>query len=115
MVSGESIRPSAKNDHRGFPSVVERARSVCWSVSATRTLPPATTGAVTGVVSFAVHAVLTFREWLDDFASPRALEICRPVIESEIEEIRANFKAPFFDAFYEHYQRIEKGERDLYF
>lgn len=62
-----------------------------------------------------VNAVLTFREWLDDFASPEALEICRPVIESEIEEIRANFKPPFFEAFYEHYKRIEAGERDLYF
>ncbi|MDT8390677.1 MAG: [FeFe] hydrogenase H-cluster radical SAM maturase HydG [Lentisphaeria bacterium] len=62
-----------------------------------------------------VNAVLTFREWLDDFASPEALEICRPVIDAELAQIKANFAAPFYDAFMDHYHRIEKGERDLYF
>ncbi len=62
-----------------------------------------------------VNAVLTFREWLDDFASPAALEICRPVIEAEIEQIRRTFNPIFAAAFMDHYQRIENGERDLYF
>ena len=62
-----------------------------------------------------VNAVLTFREWLDDFASPETLEICRPVLSSEIEQIRAEFKPSFFKEFMKYYQRIETGERDLFF
>ena len=62
-----------------------------------------------------VNAVLTFREWLDDFASPEALEICRPVIDAELAQIKANFAPMFYDSFMDHYRRIENGERDLYF
>ncbi|MDD5597024.1 MAG: [FeFe] hydrogenase H-cluster radical SAM maturase HydG [Victivallaceae bacterium] len=62
-----------------------------------------------------VNAVLTFREWLDDFASPATLEICRPVLNSEIDNIRAEFKPSFFREFMNYYRRIENGERDLYF
>ncbi len=62
-----------------------------------------------------VNAVLTFREWLDDFASDKTLEICRPVMNSEIEEIRATLKPSFFKEFMSYYNRIESGDRDLYF
>ncbi|OPZ27637.1 MAG: 2-iminoacetate synthase [Lentisphaerae bacterium ADurb.BinA184] len=62
-----------------------------------------------------VNAVLTFREWLDDFASPEALRLCTPVLESEIAEIKATFTPAFVKGFLEHYRRIEAGERDLYF
>ena len=62
-----------------------------------------------------VNAVLTFREWLDDFASPEALRICTPVLEAEIAQIRANFTPGFVENFLAHYHRIESGERDLYF
>lgn len=62
-----------------------------------------------------VNAVLTFREWLDDFASEETLEICRPVMNSEIEEIRATLKPSFFKEFMNYYKRIESGDRDLYF
>lgn len=62
-----------------------------------------------------VNAVLTFREWLDDFASPEALEICRPVINAELAQVKKNFAPEFYNAFMDHYRRIEKGERDLYF
>jgi 2-iminoacetate synthase len=62
-----------------------------------------------------VNAVLTFREWLDDFASPETLEICRPVLNSEIEKIRTTLKPAFVKEFMAYYRRIESGERDLYF
>jgi 2-iminoacetate synthase len=62
-----------------------------------------------------VNAVLTFREWLDDFASDASLEICTPVLESEIEEIRRTLSPEFFQSFMDRYQRIAAGERDLYF
>jgi len=62
-----------------------------------------------------VNAVLTFREWLDDFASPEALTACTPVIESELAEIRNATRPDFFAAFTDRYNRICRGERDLYF
>ena len=62
-----------------------------------------------------INAVLTFREWLDDFASDEALKICRPVLEAEIQEIQTQFSDDFFKHFMTYYNRIENGERDLYF
>ena len=62
-----------------------------------------------------VNAVLTFREWLADFASPETLEICRPVMNTEIAEIKKEFKPSFVKEFMSYYQRIEDGERDLFF
>ncbi len=61
-----------------------------------------------------LNAVLTFREWLDDFASPETRAAGEVVLQQEIEEIRT--KAPKgFDAFIKHYERTARGERDLYF
>ena len=62
-----------------------------------------------------VNAVLTFREWLDDFASPETLELCTPVIDSEITGIRETVRPDFFLKFMDRYNRICRGERDLYF
>jgi len=62
-----------------------------------------------------INAVLTFREWLDDFAGTQALKICTPVLESEIAEIREAAQPRFFTAFMDRYNRICQGERDLYF
>ena len=61
-----------------------------------------------------INAVLTFREWLDDFASPEALRLCTPVIESELHEIEQEFPR-FWPTVKEHYDRICRGERDLFF
>jgi 2-iminoacetate synthase len=61
-----------------------------------------------------LNAVLTFKEWPDDFASPQTKRMAQPVIESEIKEINATL--PKISAkFLEYYKRIEKGERDLFF
>ena len=62
-----------------------------------------------------VNAVLTFREWLEDFASKETLEICRPVLNSEIEKVRTSLSPSFYKEFMSYYNRIESGERDLYF
>ena len=66
-----------------------------------------------------LNAVLTFREWLDDFASPETKKAGEAVIKKEIAEIRARMPADFsdemFDTLMSYYGRIEKGERDLCF
>jgi 2-iminoacetate synthase len=61
-----------------------------------------------------VNAVLTFREWLDDFASPEAQKICEPVLLSELAEIQMQLPA-FYPVVKDHYDRIAAGERDLFF
>ena len=61
-----------------------------------------------------LNAVITFREWLDDFASRETKEIGEKVILKEIEELRE--KVPkVFDTFADYYSRTAQGERDLYF
>ena len=60
-----------------------------------------------------LNAVLTFQEWLDDFASDDTKRLSQPLIEREIAEIkRKNPQA--LDIFMNYYDRVKKGERDLY-
>ena len=61
-----------------------------------------------------VNAVLTFREWLDDFASPESIKICEPVLKSELAAIEANYPK-FYPQVLNRYNKICAGERDLYF
>lgn len=61
-----------------------------------------------------INAVLTFREWLDDFASAETVARCQPLLEKELEGIR-EWLPKFYPTVYEHYQRICAGERDLFF
>lgn len=61
-----------------------------------------------------LNAVITFREWLDDFASSATKEVGERVIESEIKEIKKNMPK-MFESFFSQYQKTVKGERDLYF
>jgi len=64
-----------------------------------------------------LNAVLTFREYLDDYASPETKAIGEKLIERELTEIRQN---PFFrkgtllQSFEKMYQRTVDGERDVY-
>ena len=64
-----------------------------------------------------LNAVLTFREWLDDFASPETKEVGEKVLQKELNQIEND---PFFedkkllDDFKNLYERIKNGERDLY-
>jgi 2-iminoacetate synthase len=61
-----------------------------------------------------LNAVLTFREWLDDFASEETRAVAEPVIQKEIDEVKAAMPSAF-ERFMEHYARTTRGERDLYF
>lgn len=61
-----------------------------------------------------LNAVLTFREWLDDFAGEETRRAGEEVIEKEIREIEEKVPA-FYSRLVEYYERIKKGERDLYF
>ena len=61
-----------------------------------------------------LNAVITFREWLDDFATPETRAAGERVLRSELEEIRAQ-NPKGFPVFMEFYERTARGERDLYF
>ncbi len=61
-----------------------------------------------------INAVLTFREWLDDFASPASVAVCEPVLAAELAAIRETYPL-FYPQVLERYQKIANGERDLYF
>ncbi len=61
-----------------------------------------------------LNAVITFREWLDDFASDETRAVGEPIIQKEIEEIRV--KMPHvFETFMDNYNKTAEGTRDLYF
>jgi 2-iminoacetate synthase len=61
-----------------------------------------------------LNAVLTYREWLDDFASPETRRAGEIVLQRELEEIRAQ-NPRGFPIFMKYYERVKQGERDLYF
>ncbi len=61
-----------------------------------------------------INAVLTYREWLDDFASPESIKACEPVIMAELAQIEKLYPK-FYPTIMERYNRIVSGERDLYF
>ena len=61
-----------------------------------------------------LNAVLTFREWIDDFASDRTKDAANQIINKEIEEIKQKMPKTF-PVFMQYYERIKAGERDLYF
>jgi 2-iminoacetate synthase len=66
-----------------------------------------------------LNAVLTFQEWLEDFASPETKKIGDAIIDREMKEIRARVGTDYNEAIWEHLtksrEKILKGERDLYF
>lgn len=66
-----------------------------------------------------LNAVLTFQEWLEDFASEKTKQIGEKIIQKEIEEIKQRVPQDFSENVYEHfikaYEKIINGERDLYF
>jgi len=61
-----------------------------------------------------LNAILTFREWLDDFASEETKKAGEKVIVKEIEEVN-RIIPDFSPELMNYYQRIKEGERDLYF
>ena len=66
-----------------------------------------------------LNAVLTFQEWLEDFASPETKKIGDAIIDREMEEIKKRVGTDYNDAIWDHLtkarEKILSGERDLYF
>ncbi len=66
-----------------------------------------------------LNAILTFREWLDDFASKRTKEVGERIIKLEMQEVRNRAREAFSPKVVKelegYYERIKNGERDLYF
>ncbi len=60
-----------------------------------------------------LNAVLTFREWIDDFAEEETKAAAESIINKEIEEIK-KVNPEMFPVFISYYGRIKQGERDLY-
>lgn len=65
-----------------------------------------------------LNAVLTFREYLDDYASPGTKEAGEKLIQKEIEEIRNmeyfQQNPKMLQVFEDEYEKTKNGERDLY-
>ncbi len=61
-----------------------------------------------------LNAVLTFKEWLDDFASPQTQKLGEELIKKELGEIESSMPLEY-SKLLEYYERIKEGERDLYF
>jgi len=61
-----------------------------------------------------LNAVITFREWLDDFASPATMTAGERVIAQEIEQIKQQ-QPEVFQTFMSYYEKTAAGHRDLYF
>jgi len=61
-----------------------------------------------------INAVLTFREWLDDFASPESVAMCEPLLKSELAGIE-KWLPKFYPTVLKQYEATCKGSRDLFF
>ncbi|MFP4687835.1 MAG: [FeFe] hydrogenase H-cluster radical SAM maturase HydG, partial [bacterium] len=61
-----------------------------------------------------LNAILTFREWLDDFASEETKKSGEKVIQKEIQEVKEQLPG-VYPQLLDYYERIKNGERDLYF
>ncbi len=61
-----------------------------------------------------LNAVLTFKEWLDDFATPETQAVGEALLRKELDEVRRT-QPGIWPEFEAQYRRIVAGERDLYF
>lgn len=61
-----------------------------------------------------LNAIITFREWLDDFASPETIAAGEKVIAREIEQVKEQ-QPGVFEQFMSYYDKTRTGARDLYF
>ncbi|HVO40652.1 MAG TPA: [FeFe] hydrogenase H-cluster radical SAM maturase HydG [Spirochaetia bacterium] len=66
-----------------------------------------------------LNAVLTFQEWLEDFASPETRRVGEAIIAREMEEVRRraprDFTPKIVRTLEQYHGRIKAGERDLCF
>lgn len=64
-----------------------------------------------------LNAVLTYLEWLDDFADESIKAKCQKIVESELKEIEKDpyyKKGKLLDTFKGYVERVKNGERDVY-
>jgi 2-iminoacetate synthase len=61
-----------------------------------------------------LNAIITYKEWLDDFASEETRNIAEPVLEKEIAEVKEK-NPKMYPMLMEYYTRTCEGARDLYF
>jgi len=61
-----------------------------------------------------LNAIITYREWLDDFASPETIALAEPIIQKEITEVKLK-NQKMYNALMDYYAKTKDGARDLYF
>jgi len=61
-----------------------------------------------------LNAIITYREWLDDFATPETIALAEPIIEKEIAEVKVK-NPKMYNALLDYYEKTKSGDRDLYF
>jgi len=61
-----------------------------------------------------LNAIITYREWLDDFGSERTRAAAEPIIAQEIAQVKET-NPKMFDMLMEYYDKTKDGHRDLYF
>lgn len=61
-----------------------------------------------------LNAVITFREWLDDFASPETMESGEKLIAREIAEVEQT-RPEIIQQFMKAYRATQDGQRDIFF
>ncbi|MBN1975734.1 MAG: [FeFe] hydrogenase H-cluster radical SAM maturase HydG [Sedimentisphaerales bacterium] len=61
-----------------------------------------------------LNAIITFREWLDDFASEQTKQVGEKVIEKEIAEVKEKLPS-MYPQLMNFYQQTKTGKRDIYF
>ncbi len=61
-----------------------------------------------------LNAIITYREWLDDFGSEETIALAEPIIKQEIEQVKER-NPKMYDALMKYYGKTKEGERDLYF
>jgi 2-iminoacetate synthase len=62
-----------------------------------------------------LNAIITYREWLDDFATPETKELGEKLIKKEIQEVKERLPVSLYTELKDYYTRTSNGERDLYF
>ncbi|MDD4028215.1 MAG: [FeFe] hydrogenase H-cluster radical SAM maturase HydG [Caldisericia bacterium] len=62
-----------------------------------------------------LNAILTFREWLDDFASPETKQVGEKIILKELKEVENSFPSSEVQELLSAYEQVKQGVRDLYF
>ncbi|MBN2859821.1 MAG: [FeFe] hydrogenase H-cluster radical SAM maturase HydG [Sphaerochaetaceae bacterium] len=61
-----------------------------------------------------LNAIITYREWLDDFASEETRKSAEPLIRREIDEVKEQ-NPGMYDMLMDYYEKTSQGSRDLYF